>query len=48
MVKGRCMREKMDREMKDTKEVVMKNGMKALKGKCAQCGCSMFKIIGKA
>ncbi len=48
MVTGRCMKEKKDREMKNTKEVVMKNGMKALKGACAVCGTSMFKIVGKA
>ena len=38
MVEGRCMKCKMNREMKSTSEVVMKNGMKALKGKCAKCG----------
>ncbi|MBU1196949.1 hypothetical protein KJ765_00400 [Candidatus Micrarchaeota archaeon] len=47
-MKGRCMKCKTDRDMKDTKEVIMKNGMKAMKGKCATCGTSMFKIIGKA
>jgi hypothetical protein len=25
----------------------MKNGRKAMKGKCANCGTSMFKILGK-
>ena len=42
------MKEKADREMKDVKEVVMKNGMKAAKGVCVKCGCKMFKILGKA
>ncbi|HIH20964.1 TPA: hypothetical protein HA244_06895 [Candidatus Micrarchaeota archaeon] len=45
---GRCMKCKADREMTDTSEVVMKNGMKAMKGKCKVCGTKMFKIIGKA
>ncbi|MFH1200322.1 MAG: DUF5679 domain-containing protein [Candidatus Micrarchaeota archaeon] len=45
---GRCMKCKADREMKGVTEVVMKNGMKAAKGKCVKCGTSMFKILGKA
>lgn len=45
---GRCMKCKADREMKDVKEVVMKNGMKAAKGVCTKCGTKMFKILGKA
>ncbi len=47
-VLGRCMKCKTEREMKDVKEVTMKNGMKAAKGKCSVCGTTMFKIIGKA
>jgi hypothetical protein len=34
--------------MKDEKEVVMKNGMKAASGVCVKCGTKMFKILGKA
>jgi hypothetical protein len=47
MVEGYCMKCKAKSEMKDTQEVVMKNGRKALKGKCAKpsCGTSMFKIM---
>lgn len=45
---GRCMRCKENREMKDIEEVVMKNGMKAAKGKCVVCDCNMYKILGKA
>ena len=45
---GYCMKEKMKREMTDIEEVVMKNGMKAAKGKCVKCSCGMYKIIGKA
>ena len=48
MVEGRCMKCKQNREMKDPKETVMKNGMKAMKGTCVKCGTSMFKIVGKA
>lgn len=47
-MKGRCMKCKTEREMLDVKEVVMKNGMKAAKGKCKVCGTKMFKILGKA
>lgn len=47
-MKGRCMKCKEEREMKDVKEVVMKNGMKAAKGTCVKCGTKMFKILGKA
>ena len=39
---------KTEREMVDAKEVIMKNGMKAMSGKCKVCGTKMFKIIGKA
>lgn len=45
---GRCMRCKENKEMKDIEEVVMKNGMKAAKGKCVDCDCNMYKILGKA
>jgi len=36
-----------DKEMVDVEEVVMKNGMRAAKGKCKDCGCGMYKILGK-
>ncbi len=45
---GQCMRCKEKREMKDIEEVTMKTGMKAAKGKCTQCDCGMYKILGKA
>ncbi|MEP7162411.1 MAG: DUF5679 domain-containing protein [Candidatus Moraniibacteriota bacterium] len=44
---GHCMKCKEKREMKDTEEVVMKNGRKAMKGICSMCGTKMFKILGK-
>ena len=36
---------KAKREMKDTQEVTMKNGRKAIKGVCVKCGTKMFKIL---
>ena len=45
---GHCMKCKEKREMKDTEEVTMKNGRKAMKGICTTCGTKMFKILGKA
>jgi hypothetical protein len=44
---GYCMKEKQKRDMVDTVEVTMKNGRKALKGKCSVCGTGMYKILGK-
>lgn len=47
MVKARCMKcKKNDIEMIDANEVIMKNGRKAMKGKCPKCGTTMFRIIG--
>ncbi len=48
MTEGRCMKCKKSMEMKDAKEVVMKNKMKAMKGVCPKCGTKMFRILGKA
>jgi len=47
MAEGRCMKCKKQVEMKDAKEVVMKNGMKALSGVCPACSTKVFKITGK-
>ena len=35
-------------EIKDAEETVMKNGMKAAKGVCPECGTKVFRILGKA
>jgi DNA-directed RNA polymerase subunit RPC12/RpoP len=35
-------------EMKNAKDTIMKNGMKAAKGECPACGTKVFRIIGKA
>ena len=42
-----CMKCKSKREIKDGKQVKMKNGRSAMKGKCATCGTSVFLILGK-
>ena len=39
---------KMQVEIKDGKEVTMKNKMKAMKGTCPKCGTKVFRILGKA
>ena len=39
---------KMEVEITKGKEVVMKNGMKAMKGTCGKCGTTVFRILGKA
>lgn len=48
MVEGRCMKCKKNVEIKNPQEIVMKNGMKAVKGTCPICGTKVFKIVGKA
>ena len=48
MAEAYCVKCKAKREMKDAKEVVIKNQRKALKGVCPTCGTGMFKILGKA
>lgn len=48
MVEGRCMKCKRSVEITQGQEVVMKNGMKAMKGKCGTCGTTVFRILGKA
>jgi len=48
MAEGRCMKCKKQVEINDAKEVIMKNGMKALSGVCGACKTKVFKIVGKA
>ncbi len=48
MVEARCMKCKKQVEIKNPEEVVMKNGMKAMKGVCPVCGTKVFRILGKA
>ncbi|MCX6806993.1 MAG: DUF5679 domain-containing protein [Candidatus Berkelbacteria bacterium] len=44
---GYCVKCKAKREMSDAAEVTLKNGRRAMKGKCPSCGTGMFKILGK-
>ena len=46
-MEGYCLRCKAKKQMVDAQEVEMKNRRKAMKGKCPDCGTSMFKILGK-
>lgn len=48
MAQGRCMKCKKQVDIKDGKEKVMKNGMKAVSGVCPECGTKVFRILGKA
>lgn len=41
-----CVKCKQKREMKDAKDVTMKNGKMAKSGTCSVCGTKMFKIGG--
>jgi Domain of unknown function (DUF5679) len=40
---GKC---KKKREMKEEKQITMKNGRNAISGTCSVCGTKMFKIGG--
>ena len=44
---GYCVKCRAKRDMVETTEVTMKNGKKAMKGKCGTCGTGIFKIIEK-
>lgn len=46
MPEGYCVKCKAKKEIAEAFEEVMKNGRKAIKGKCPTCGAVMFKIIG--
>lgn len=48
MPEGYCVKCKAKKEIADGVEEVMKNGRRAIKGKCPTCGTVMFKILGKA
>jgi hypothetical protein len=47
-MEGYCVKCKSKKEIKTPAEVTMKNGRKAMKGKCPTCGTGMFRILGKA
>ena len=42
---GYCVKCREKRKFVDEKEVQMKNGRPALKGKCEECGTGMYKIL---
>jgi predicted RNA-binding Zn-ribbon protein involved in translation (DUF1610 family) len=46
MVTGYCVKCKKKQEMKEAKQVELKNKRKATKGTCPSCGTKMFKIGG--
>jgi uncharacterized Zn finger protein (UPF0148 family) len=46
MAEGYCFKCKAKKEIADAVEELMKNGRKAIKGKCPSCGVVMFKILG--
>jgi uncharacterized OB-fold protein len=46
MPEGYCVKCKAKKEIVDAAEETMKNGRKAIKGKCPTCGTVMFKILG--
>ena len=46
MAMAYCVKDKEKVEVKDPKQIVMKNGKKALSGVCPKCGTKVFKIGG--
>jgi Zn finger protein HypA/HybF involved in hydrogenase expression len=44
MVEGYCMKCRAKREIKDAKQITMKNGKPAIQGTCPKCSTKMFKI----
>lgn len=46
MAEGYCVKCKAKKEITEAVEEVMKNGRKAIKGRCPTCATVMFKILG--
>jgi uncharacterized Zn finger protein (UPF0148 family) len=46
MAEGYCVKCKAKKEIAEAVEETMKNGRRAIKGKCPTCGTVMFKILG--
>ena len=44
MPQGYCVKERKKVEIKDAKQVTMKNGRPAIQGVCPDCGTKIFKI----
>ena len=45
---GRCLKCRVQVEISEPKNVVMKNGLSAIKGVCGKCGTKVFRILGKS
>ena len=41
-----CVKCREKREMKDEREVTMKNGRNAVEGTCPVCGTKLFRMVG--
>ena len=46
VIQAYCVKCKSKRDMKDDKQITMKNGRQAISGICTTCGTKMFKIGG--
>jgi len=46
MAEGYCVKCKARKEISEAVEETMKNGRKAIKGKCPACGTVIFKFLG--
>jgi hypothetical protein len=44
MAEGYCVKERKKVEIRDPKQVTMKNGRPAIQGFCPDCGTKIFKI----
>jgi Domain of unknown function (DUF5679) len=44
MAQGYCVKERKKVEIKDPRQVTMKNGRPAIQGVCPDCGTKIFKI----
>jgi len=44
---GFCLKCRQPKEIKNEENITMKNGLKAVKGKCPDCGTKVFRILGK-
>ncbi len=47
-MEGYCVKCRAKVAMTGAQEVTMKNGKKAMKGKCSKCGTGIFKIMPAA
>ncbi len=45
MVQGFCVKCRRKVEIKNPKEVTLKNGRKAIKGKCPRCGTTVYVFV---